>query len=681
MYNKAINIHNKGDYLVGRLVDSLYNPIKNSLVNISILYNGINVANYVRFSDDEGRFRLKINYDPVNLIIICKYLGDDKYASCIGTVSLNVTHGPDFVYSINITTLDKTSVGLLIPYGREIGVYKNNNVYKFGYGYAATNVTALNDDYLYFISFDDNEGIHEIDSINVITSSGILLYANNGYVSIRYYGYSTNLTNFNAIFDGKQYYGKYISNVTLLQNNIIVGSFYFSSEIFTQHTQEYLYDQLNQYYYEYKVYSPVITNLTIFNYGEINSTFWENLYYGDTTYRNDYIGRGWNNSLGYEAVESFVFMGQEYISDTMMSNAMGEYNNYGGANKVVYEAYLTCLAYNWLCDKFSSQIGDKYGVNLIKRGYSLTGAHFGLSGRLFDNHDNLKFHGDGYCSYLANNEYYIMASLLEQFVVSLHGGEATCAVSEIIKAMINGEDYSFILSDNNFIIRLDDNSSELVFHTDGGVTSYIFPNVLDEKYDLNGGKSLSNYSFSDLSEIFDNLMDMLENFKSPHSLAEYIVHSLNWDEDAIPVCEFIIGISASIIGFELITVGAGLSATGVASIAGISIALAGVGLIAWSDNIGENPYNLEGWIFFCVDLATYGGSSFVTRFVRIAGSVDMEITSKLFVRTTRESFDTSVSDTTKVIIDYYDLFNIDIRDLYNDFMEFLDDMSNQTANV
>ena len=59
----------------------------------------------------------------------------------------------------------------------------------------------------------------------------------------------------------------------------------------------------------------------------------------------------------------------------------------------------------------------------------------------------------------------------------------------------------------------------------------------------------------------------------------------------------------------------------------------------------------------------------------------MEITSKLFVRTTRESFDTSVSDTTKVIIDYYDLFNIDIRDLYNDFMEFLDDMSNQTANV
>lgn len=680
-HNKEINIHRKGDYLIGRLVDSLYNPIRNSLINISILDNGININNYIRLSDDNGYFRLRINYNPVNLIIICKYLGDDKYSSCISSVYLNVSHNPDFVYSVNITTLDKTSDGLLIPYGREIGIYKNNSLYKFGYEYVAVDVTPLNNNQLYFISFEDSSAIQEIGSIDLITSSGILLYSNNGYVSIRYYGYFTNLTSFNVIFDGKQYNGKYISNVTLFQNNIIVGSFYFSSEIFTQNTQTYLYNQLNHYYSEYKVYCPIMTNLTIFNHAEINSTFWESLYYGDTTYREDYINRGWNNTLGYEAVESYMFLDDDYITDNLMNYELGEYNNYDGANKVVYEAYLTCLTYNWLCDKFATQIGHKYDVNLIKLGYGLSGTHFGLGGRLFDDHCNRKFSGDGYCSYLANNEYGIMGSLLEQFVISLHGCEATCAVYEVIKTLINGGNYSLIQSDNKFIIKLDDNSSELVFYMNGGIDSCIFPDFLDEKYDLNGGKSLSNFSFNDLSEIFDNLMAMWENLKSPHSLAEYIVDYLNWDEDAIPICEFILGFSASIIGFELMSIGVAITVTGVGAAVGMPIIFSGLGLVVWSENIGENPFSSEGWIFLLVDFGTYYVGGKITRFVRSAGNLDMGIYSKIFVRSLRESFDTTVSSSIKVILDYYAVFNIEINDLYNEFIEFLYGISNQIWNI
>lgn len=239
-----------------------------------------------------------------------------------------------------------------------------------------------------------------------------------------------------------------------------------------------------------------------------------------------------------------------------------------------------------------------------------------------------------------------------------------------------------IQSDNKFIIKLDDNSSELVFYMNGGIDSCIFPDFLDEKYDLNGGKSLSNFSFNDLSEIFDNLMAMWENLKSPHSLAEYIVDYLNWDEDAIPICEFILGFSASVLGYGLIALGGGIGATGVGAIFGISIILSGLSLIAWSDNIGENPFNLEYWALFGVDLGIgVIGGGIVTRFVRNAGSLDMGIISRIFVKSTRESFDTATSDSIKAIVDYYDIFNIEISDLYNEFIEFLYGISNQIWNI
>lgn len=374
-----------------------------------------------------------LNHKPMPYIV---YLGDIYGNSLTGlTATFNIN-------GVNYNRVTGSDGGARLNINLPLGNYpimysfqENNSLCKFGYEYVAVDVTPLNNNQLYFISFEDSSAIQEIGSIDLITSSGILLYSNNGYVSIRYYGYFTNLTSFNVIFDGKQYNGKYISNVTLFQNNIIVGSFYFSSEIFTQNTQTYLYNQLNHYYSEYKVYCPIMTNLTIFNHAEINSTFWESLYYGDTTYREDYINRGWNNTLGYEAVESYMFLDDDYITDNLMNYELGEYNNYDGANKVVYEAYLTCLTYNWLCDKFATQIGHKYDVNLIKLGYGLSGTHFGLGGRLFDDHCNRKFSGDGYCSYLANNEYGIMGSLLEQFVISLHGCEATCAVYEVIKTL------------------------------------------------------------------------------------------------------------------------------------------------------------------------------------------------------------------------------------------------------
>ena len=154
-----------------------------------------------------------LNHKPMPYIV---YLGDIYGNPLTG---LTATFNINGVNYNRVTGSDggaRLNINLpLSNYPIMYSFQENNSLYKFGYEYVAVDVTPLNNNQLYFISFEDSSAIQEIGSIDLITSSGILLYSNNGYVSIRYYRYFTNLTSFNVIFDGKQYNGKYISNVTL----------------------------------------------------------------------------------------------------------------------------------------------------------------------------------------------------------------------------------------------------------------------------------------------------------------------------------------------------------------------------------------------------------------------------------------------------------------------------------
>lgn len=588
-------IHVKGEYFKGVLKDSIGNPISNASVEIKV--NGMS---YTKITDVNGCFKLKINLNKGKYNIICNYKGSSKYDSCIYFDLLNVSFAPNLVYSVNMTIKNAMTVGnkeYLVPYGREIGIYKNNVLYKFGYDYSTASVTKLDYDKLYFVSLSDNDSIRVITSELDICSSGFSLFSNGSNVFVKFYGYQNeNLTRFDVIFDGKKYLSNQIENVTLLQGGLFVGSFYFSCELITSNTKSFLSNIGVDSNYKY--YNGVYTNFTVLDnsdYVNPDSVSCKNLRYGDTSYDNELNNRNWSSSLGYEFVESFLSVGNFKISDSVFTLSLNKSSFKNQADYVVYNAYLTNLCFRWLSDKLADEISDNYGITWFRGDFSctLSRTDIGLGGTHFDNEDYIVFKGDRFVSYKANNEYYLKGSVLEEYVMFLHGSNSTCGVKEVINALINGGDLYCNISSNEFTLGLMDNSSTLIFDLiNGGVDSLIRPNIL-MNLTFNGGLSLNIFSFLNPTNFLNSVMGIYNVIKSPDDLAGFICDEMGWDERYKMVLSTTldIAVSAAIIGLAIAF--PELS---------VSIIVMKFSYTLWSNNIFKDPFNRENWGNVAIDL-------------------------------------------------------------------------------
>ncbi len=169
-------IHENGEYFIGILKDSLDNSISNATCYISV--NGVT---YTKTTDSKGEFKLKIRLNKGTYSVFCNFNNNNKYDSCFTHVLLNVSHIHNLIYSVKISLKNPIQFNnkyYSVPYGREIGIYKNNNLYKFGYDYTTTGVSKLDYNKLYFISLTDNNQLQIINSESEICSCGFSLFSN-----------------------------------------------------------------------------------------------------------------------------------------------------------------------------------------------------------------------------------------------------------------------------------------------------------------------------------------------------------------------------------------------------------------------------------------------------------------------------------------------------------------------
>ncbi|MCQ2977447.1 MAG: hypothetical protein MJ232_05475 [archaeon] len=305
-------------------------------------------------------------------------------------------------------------------------------------------------------------------------------------------------------------------------------------------------------------YAPVYTNFTVFNKNyNVNSIFynnevsdcnWEYLYYGDVSYDNPLKRAGWSSSLGYESVQSYLFCEDEITND-IMSAYLVNASKFSGVRKVVYDNFLTALAYQWLADKLANELADECHVGWAKIGYPLVSSFTGVNGRFISViYTTCAVSGLDFNRF--NRMYGLYGSLLEEYVMSLTGSEATCAVSEVFKGLLNGGEFYYYYDSENLctVLKLADNSSWLEFSDWGYINSLINRVDLQNKY--NGGMCLGNFNYSDDSDILDNLFN-LDFFKPIISCLNDLVEKLSSN----PIINYSIHFVAGLGGAELIQVG------------------------------------------------------------------------------------------------------------------------------
>lgn len=602
-------IHENGEYFIGILKDSLDNSISNATCYISV--NGVT---YTKTTDSKGEFKLKIRLNKGTYSVFCNFNNNNKYDSCFTHVLLNVSHIHNLIYSVKISLKNPIQFNnkyYSVPYGREIGIYKNNNLYKFGYDYTTTGVSKLDYNKLYFISLTDNNQLQIINSESEICSCGFSLFSNGENVLVKYYGYkNNNLTRFDAIYDGKKYFNKQIENVTLILNENTVGIFYFSSELITPHTQTYLKNiGINT---NYKYYNDITTKLTL-NPGywnEINSISVKTLRYGDTDYDNKLRSMNWNSNLGYETVESFLNIKNIKVTDEFLAKNLNQSHFNTRAEYIAYTAYLTNLGFRWLADKLADEISENYGVKwfLLSGSTGMTRTSIGLDGINFDDIDNVIFQGDNIVSYKANNEYYLKSSVLEEYIMYLHGGNSTCGVKEVINGLINDKDMYCNISSRNLTLGLTDDSATLIFNLiSGGVASLIRPDIMVNQTQ-NGGVYLGDFSFLNIGTLCDNLINVYNVIKSPDDMAGYICDQLGWDERAKTMLSFTldVAVSVAVIGFTI----------AFPEFVVPALILKG-GCSLWSNGVIKNPMDRTAWSGVAIDLFVgRAGSNAVNYFIR-----------------------------------------------------------------
>lgn len=403
---------------------------------------------------------------------------------------------------------------------------------------------------------------------------------------------------------------KQIENVTLILNENTVGIFYFSSELITPHTQTYLKNiGINT---NYKYYNDITTKLTL-NPGywnEINSISVKTLRYGDTNYDNKLRSMNWNSNLGYETVESFLNIKNIKVTDEFLAKNLNQSHFNTRAEYIAYTAYLTNLGFRWLADKLADEISENYGVKwfLLSGSTGMTRTSIGLDGINFDDIDNVIFQGDNIVSYKANNEYYLKSSVLEEYIMYLHGGNSTCGVKEVINGLINDKDMYCNISSRNLTLGLTDDSATLIFNLiSGGVDSLIRPDIMVNQTQ-NGGVYLGDFSFLNIGTLCDNLINVYNVIKSPDDMAGYICDQLGWDERAKTMLSFTLDVTVSVavIGFTI----------AFPEFAMTAIALK-VGSSLWSNGIIKNPMDRTAWSGVAIDLFVgRAGSNAVNYFVR-----------------------------------------------------------------
>ncbi|MCQ2738437.1 MAG: hypothetical protein MJ224_07500 [archaeon] len=89
--------------------------------------------------------------------------------------------------------------------------------------------------------------------------------------------------------------------------------------------------------------------------------------------------------------------------------------------------------------------------------------------------------------------------------MGLTGYNSTCAVSEVFKGLLNGEEFYYYYDSENLctVLKLADNSSWLEFSDLGGIGSIINISALRNKY--NGGMCLGDFSYIFVSPLISNL--------------------------------------------------------------------------------------------------------------------------------------------------------------------------------
>ena len=170
------------------------------------------------------------------------------------------------------------------------------------------------------------------------------------------------------------------------------------------------------------------------------------------------------------------------------------------------------MAYEWLSDKLADELACEYDVGWSKHGYPLIGAFIGINGRFIDVQDTVyTTSGLNFQEFISM--YYLYGSLLEEYVMGLTGYESTCAVSEVFKGLLNGEEFYYYEDNINgwpyTVLRLADNSSRLEFSPFGTINSIINIRELQNKY--NGGMSLGDFSYLFTSHLVSNLELLTSN--------------------------------------------------------------------------------------------------------------------------------------------------------------------------
>ena len=658
------HIHQKGEYFAGRLLDDFGHPIANA--NVSIYINAINKT-YYRLTDEDGRFRLAINLNTNNYSVFLSYLGDDDYKASNRISTIFASHTPNIAYTINMTLKNDITINnnhYNIPFGREIGIYKNGNLYKFTYDYNLSGATKLNHSVYYFLSMDDNKSAVNVSIDDPIRHSGFLLYSDGYNVLIRFLGYAYgDLDSFSAIFDGKGYGSKNISNVTILRNNQAIASFYFTSEIVTSVTNAFANSHnVNARNF---IYYPIYTNFTLISSDDglfdsilgVSSDTVEYLYYGDNSFNSGLNDSHWSSSVGFEAIETYLLNKGGKISDELMSDYLADYANFSSNNarKVAYESFLTALSYQWLNDKLADEISESYESTWFKNGYCLIGSYVNINGRGIDVHYSISFSSfDDYSRRLALTEYCLKSSLLEQYVVGLNGVSSSCAVSEILRGLLNGSE--FICYYDNVTGRtffgFPDNSSYFEFDDWGNVNTMISPFMYD------GGISLGNFSFLQESNIVDELNNLLSAIFAPDILFGPIITSVldNTKLGNLTLTYFssfiesYIGYQVLIVGLSAIVVGLTAPVSVSLILGGVIVATGGTILIMHSNGVLEQPYNQTRYVLSGLDIISGGIGGKITEGICKFGLYgNSELLVDMWVLFTS----TSINDVFKIIIEEY----------------------------
>ena len=129
-------------------------------------------------------------------------------------------------------------------------------------------------------------------------------------------------------------------------------------------------------------------------------------------------------------------------TDSDMSSYLANVSDYSGVESVVYENFLTALTYEWLDCKLADELALEYDVGWSKYGESLVSTFVGVNGRFISVLGTIR--GNSGLNFQEfNNMYYLYGSLLEEYVMGLTGYNSTCAVSEVFKGLLNGEEFYY----------------------------------------------------------------------------------------------------------------------------------------------------------------------------------------------------------------------------------------------